>query len=245
MSIRNSHREKIDISIVIPAKNEAKRLPRFLMAVFDYCNKSSKKYEIIVVDDGSTDETYEEALELKKLYLSLQVPSLKRNRGKGFAVKYGILRARGDIVLFIDADGSTLPDEIESNIRYFQEGYDIIIGSRNIKGKKQLIKARIHRRLMGKIFNFCVHRFLLKEIGDTQCGFKMFRQEIIKPLFSQVKIYGFGFDMEVLYLANKLGYKIKEVPIRWRHVRGSKVNVLTDSLRMFFNIFQIRIWHGK
>jgi len=237
---------KIDISIVIPAYNEKKRLPRFLSQVISYCKKQTEGYEIIVVDDGSKDETFKIANSYKEQFADLYVVRNKKNRGKGYAVKRGLFRAKGEICLFLDADGSVGPEEIHKNLHYIlDEKYDIFVGSRVVKNKAQIRKTRWHRKLIGAVFNFCVQTFLFKDIKDTQCGFKIFRKVIVKPLFSRSHLRGFGFDIEILYLAHKMGYKVKEGPVSWRHVTGSKVNLLIDPVKMFINIFQVRNWHYR
>lgn len=236
---------KPDVSIVIPAFNEAKHLPLFLECVITYCKNSKMAFEIIVVDDGSFDNTCEIAASYKNNFSNLDVIRTRKNRGKGYAVRRGLFKARGDICVFMDADGSVQPMEIGRNLRYLQtEGYDIFVGSRALKHKNGILRARWHRKFIGKIFAFFVRIFLLKDIKDTQCGFKMFKMEVIYPLFSKCRLRGFGFDMEILYLARKMGYRIVEGPVSWHHVKGSKVNLLRDSFKMFINIFQIKIWHS-
>jgi dolichyl-phosphate beta-glucosyltransferase len=231
------------ISIIIPAKDEEKRLPRFLRTVIDYCRRSTHSYEIIVVDDGSHDQTAGAALSFQKEFPSLKVISLERNHGKGYAVKQGFFAAQGEIVLFLDADGSTGPQEIERHLNYFEEGYDIIIGSRVLSDGESHVNALVYRRWMGAIFNFLVSRMLIQGIKDTQCGFKMFRASCVPALFGPLHLEGYGFDLEVLYLAQKNNMPIKEIAVNWSHVDGSKVNLFKDSLRMFGNIIQIKNWH--
>ncbi|MBF0511227.1 MAG: glycosyltransferase family 2 protein [Candidatus Omnitrophica bacterium] len=233
-----------DISVIIPAKNEEKRIPRFLDSLISYCQKSRLRYQLIVVDDGSSDKTAEIIINYKKSFPQLNLMSLGKNHGKGFAIKQGILSAKGRIVLFMDADGATPADEIEKNLKYFEEGYDIVIGSSVMHQKDCSVKALLYRKTMGFIFNFLVRTLLIKGIKDTQCGFKMFRGEIVRPLWEKVRIEGFGVDLEVLFLAQKMNYKIKEVAVNWTHVDESKINLVRDSLRMFHNIFQIRSWYG-
>jgi len=235
----------LKISVIIPAKDEENRLPVFLKTLIAYCRQSSHVYEILVVDDGSRDRTASCALAFQQEFPSIQVLSLERNHGKGYAVKQGFASAQGDVVLFLDADGSTGPDEIERHLSLFEEGYDVVIGSRVLTDEFSQIKARPYRQWMGSIFNLLVSSFLLKGIKDTQCGFKMFRGTIVRDIFSRVYLEGFGFDLEVLYLATQGGYRIKEVPISWSHVPGSKVHIIKDSCRMFWNIIQIRMWHSK
>lgn len=235
--------DNFDISIVIPAKDEELRLPQFLQTVIDYCQASTLRYEIIIVDDGSTDRTTDVILSFQKSYPDLTLLKLGRNHGKGYAVKQGLLTAHGDIALFMDADGSTPASEIEKNLKFFQEGYDIVIGSRVLPSNTAKVNALLYRRSMGWIFNSFVSTFLIKGIGDTQCGFKMFRRNIIRPLWENIRLQGFGFDLEVLFLAQRMDYKIKEVAVCWRHVENSKINLIKDSAKMLVNIFQIRAWY--
>lgn len=237
--------DAFDISVVIPAKDEEFRLPQFLQTLITYCQASTLRYEIIVIDDGSTDKTAELTLTFQKIFPDLSLLKLGRNHGKGYAVKQGLMAAHGNISLFMDADGSTSPNEIEKNLRFFAEGYDIVIGSRVLQNNTSKVKALFYRRFMGWIFNFFVSTFLIKGIKDTQCGFKMFRRRIISPLWEDIRLEGFGFDLEVLYAAQQMDYKIKEVAVNWKHVDNSKVDLIKDSMRMLVNIFQIRYWYHK
>ncbi len=231
------------ISIVIPAKDEEKRLPSFLKTVIEFCHRSTHSYEIIIVDDGSKDATAPLALAFQKDFSSLRVISLDRNHGKGFAVKQGFLASHGDIVLFLDADGSTSPTEIERHLYLLDQENDVVIGSRVLRDVQSQVKTRFYRKIMGNVFNYCVSSLLIKGIKDTQCGFKMFKSAAAKNIFQRVYLEGFGFDLEVLFLAQKFHYRIKEVPVNWSHVQGSKVNIWKDSLRMFFNILEIKKLH--
>ncbi|MFC1806813.1 glycosyltransferase [Candidatus Omnitrophota bacterium] len=234
----------MDLSIIIPAYNEEKRLPQFLEQVISYCNNSKRKSEIIVVDDGSADKTEAVVISYAKRFKNLQLVKIDRNHGKGYAVKRGMLKATGELRVFMDADGSVQPDEIDKNIHYLlKQGYDIFVGSRVLKDKGQTLEVKWYRKLIGKVFNSFVQFFLFKNISDTQCGFKMFKKDVIVPLFSRIYLNGFGFDIEALYLGHKMGYRIIESPVSWRHRSGSKINVLTDPIKMFVNILQVRNWH--
>lgn len=231
------------VSIIIPAKDEEKRLPGFLRTVIDYCRKAPHSSEIIVVDDGSSDKTAREALFFAGEFSALKVISLERNHGKGYAVKQGFKEAGGDVLVFLDADGSIAAAEIARYLPLFQEGYDIVIGSRVLEDGVSKVKARSYRRLMGCVFNWLVASLLIRGIRDTQCGFKMFRSRVVGEIFGPMRLKGFGFDLEILYLAQKKQFRIKEVSVNWTHVNGSKVRILKDSIKMFWNIIEIRRWY--
>ena len=223
----------VAISIVIPAFNEEKRLPIFLDQVVAYCQHAEKRHEIIVVDDGSRDHTFHIAMSYRATYPNLSVVRLTKNQGKGYAVKRGLLKARGRICLFLDADGSVSPAEITKNVHYLEEGpYELFVGSRVLTDRQQTLQIQWYRKCVGLVFNWCVRTFLFNTIQDTQCGFKMFKREIMRPLFSKCHLRGFGFDIEMLYLAHKMGYQVKEGPVSWRHVHGSKVNLVVDSVKI-------------
>ncbi|MCD4848288.1 MAG: glycosyltransferase family 2 protein [Candidatus Aegiribacteria sp.] len=234
----------IDVSVIIPAYNEEYRLGIFLDKLATYCRNSRLTYEVIVVDDCSTDDTIGITAQYEDQFEYFHVLKSKMNRGKGYSVKKGLLKAQGNFCLFMDADGSVEPDEIEKNLDYIRnEGYDIFIGSRVLHDSDQVLVTRWYREYIGSVFNFFVRLFLFRDICDTQCGFKIFKREVIQPVFSRVQIEGFGFDLEFLYLARMMGYKIKECPVSWHHVDGGKVRLLWDSMRMFFNILQVRYRH--
>lgn len=235
---------KIDVSVIIPAYNEENRIGPFLDELVTYCRNSRLIYELIVVDDCSTDDTVGIAAQYEDLFDYFHLLRSKMNSGKGYSVKKGLLKAQGNFCVFMDADGAVEPDEIEKNLEYIRnKDYDIFIGSRVLRDSDQVLVTRWYRESMGKVFNFFVRLFLFRDILDTQCGFKIFRQEVIKPVFSRVQIDGFGFDLEVLYLAQRMGYRIKEGPVSWHHVNEAKVRLLWDSIGMFFNILQVRSRH--
>lgn len=229
------------LSIIIPAYNEEKRLLHTLDKIRAYLSGQVFSYEIIVVDDGSTDSTLQIAKNFSHSDKHVIVMANERNAGKGYSVKKGMLSARGEYIFFTDADLSTPVEEIEKCLTYLNNGYDVVIGSRSIPGADITIHQPWYREKMGKIFNFMVNMVLVKGIIDTQCGFKGFKKEVVKTVFSRCSINGFSFDVEVLYLSRKFDFKIKEIPIRWENSVLSKVNPIRHSLQMFRDLFRIKI----
>ncbi len=234
---------RVDISVIVPAFNEAKRLPLFLAELTAYCKNSVYAYEIIIVDDGSKDNTCEAAESFKDCFPALSVVRNPVNKGKGYSVKRGLAQAKGNISLYMDADGSVKPETIEKTLPLIlTQRYDIVVGSRILKGKGQVLKTRLHRRLIGKLFNLSLSLLLSGRINikDTQCGFKVFKKEAADFLFPLITINGFGFDMELLVLACQNGFRVKEIPVSWEHITGSKINLFKDSWKMFFDILNIK-----
>ena len=235
--------ELSSLTILIPAKDEEKRLPSFLETVILFAQKFSRPTEIIVINDGSQDQTPHIVRSFQNQYDELKLINFPTNRGKGYALKQGMFAAKGEVIVFLDADGSTPVDEINRHLHLLKKGFDIIIGSRVLADNHTQVKVRTHRKWIGKTFNALVHLLLIKDIQDTQCGFKMFKRSIVHNLFGRLYLDGFGADLEILYVAKQLGLSIKEVAVNWHHVDGSKVNLIKDSLEMLNNIFQIKSWH--
>jgi len=230
----------MDFSVVIPAYNEAGRLGPSLDRILEFLEQWGCSFEVIVVDDGSTDSTASLVEEKRRQHKQLRLIKLPFNQGKGYAVKTGIMEAKGRYILFSDADLSTPIEELPNLFQWIEKGYDIAIASRAYPGAKLEVRQPFHREFMGRVFNFLLRFFLLPNIHDTQCGFKLFRGEVAKELFKRQRLKGFSFDFEVLYIARKSGYKIKEVPVRWRHAPGSKVKVLKNGVSSFLDIFKTR-----
>jgi dolichyl-phosphate beta-glucosyltransferase len=231
------------LSIIIPAYNEEKRLPAYLSRILEYLELQDFLYEIIVVDDGSHDSTEEVVASFIKENNRVKLIRLPNNRGKGFAVRSGMLGASGKLRLFTDADGATPITELERLQKAIDSGADVAIASRAMKDVSCTVNAHLHRKVIGAIFNFIVTTLTVKGIHDTQCGFKLFTAEAVETVFPHLRIDDFGFDVEVLYLCQRNGYRIAEVPVNWADIAGSKVNLIRDSLRMFSDIFKIRFFY--
>ncbi len=241
------------ISIIIPAYNEATRIGPSLEKIIAFFSAKDYDAEVIVVDDGSPDTTCDVVTNTFAT-LSSTAPrvfprliELGSNDGKGAAVRAGMLSATGSIVIFTDADLSTPIHEIEKIIVGIQkEGYDVVVGSRALEGRK-LVKVHQpwYREVMGRFFNVLVQLFVFRGIKDTQCGFKGFTHEATQKLFGAQKIMGFSFDVEILYLAKKFGYKVKEVAVEWYNDERTTVGALSDSSKMFLQILRIRKLHSK
>ncbi len=233
----------IALSIVVPAFNEERRLPPTLIDMVDYFDRANIEYEIIVVDDGSTDRTSDVVRKFERVRSCIKLIQLPRNYGKGHAVRLGVLNSRGTRILFADADGSTPIQEISRLSAALDRGADIAIGSRALSSSDTKVETSVHRRCLGRVFNWCVNAILLPEIADTQCGFKMFSRQSAMFLFKHQRSDRFSFDVEILFLARKAELKIAEVAINWTNIAGSKVNLITDALSMFRDVFRFRVMH--
>ena len=231
------------LSIVIPAYNEAVRLGNTLEAVVNYLRENWPDAEVIVVDDGSADDTAGIAREIFNNSGSLRtsVISYKSNLGKGRAVRLGLLAARGDVALFSDADLSTPITETPKLIEPIVNGhFDVTFGSRALDRELIGVHQPWRREQGGRVFNLVVRLATGLPFWDTQCGFKAFRMSVCRPLVEAATIDRFGFDVELLYLAFRAGLKLKEVPVRWDHNEGSKISLFSDSFRMVNEVGLIR-----
>jgi len=227
----------------VPAFNEERRLPPTLIDIIDFFDRKGISYEVLVIDDGSKDSTAEVVRKFERVRHQVRLIQLPKNYGKGHAVRLGVLNSRGARVLFADADGATPIQEFERLEAAVAGGADIAIGSRALASADTKVATSIHRRLLGRVFNKCVNLILLPTIADTQCGFKMFTRKAAMFLFRRQRADRFSFDVELLYMAHKADLNIKEVPINWTNVPGSKVNLVHDSLAMFRDVFRFRVIH--
>lgn len=225
MDTENSNQQPCHLSVVIPAYNEEERLSRSLPVIFDYLGKQAYSWELLVVDDGSRDRTSEVAMAVGEP--RVRVLRNEPNRGKGYSIRRGMLEARGQWRLFSDADLSTPIEELETFWPYTTQGFDVIIGSRALPESDLEVRQPKSREFVGRVFNTAVQTFLVPGLCDTQCGFKLFSGEAADAVFPHQTLHGFAFDVEILMLAHKYGFKIKEAPVRWVNDPGSKVSTLS------------------
>jgi dolichyl-phosphate beta-glucosyltransferase len=235
----------IDLSIVIPAYNEEKRIGSTLLLLHDYFHGKPATWEIVVVDDGSEDKTVNLLKDFQTNCRNTRIVELPLNYGKGRAVKEGVLTAKGRYILIMDADLAAPCEEIPKLTDIINENFDGAVGTRTVPGRGCVATQSLIRKITSRLFNLAVRVLVLKGFSDTQCGFKIFKKEIIHEICEKQIIDGFGYDVEILYLAKKSGYKIKEVPINWTAIPGSKVRMLRDSFDMLKDILKIRGVHGK
>ena len=237
-----------DLSIVVPAYNEAGRIGRLLSDLASFREGYDGSLEVVLSDDGSTDETVARVRErAAALGLAdvLTVCATPVNRGKGHAVRQGVLQSRGRLVLFCDADGATPMREFYRLHERIAAGYDVAVGSRDLPGARLVVPQPLHRRLMGAAMRFIVWQFVVQGVRDTQCGFKLFQERAARAIFSRQTIDGFSFDVEVLFIAQQLGFKVAEVPVEWHDQPGSKVDPLTAPPAMLLDLIRIRRRHRR
>jgi dolichyl-phosphate beta-glucosyltransferase len=232
------------LSVVIPAYNEERRLPQTLPRVVDFLSAQEYAAEVLVVDDGSTDGTAGVVQEIAD-----GVPFVRlienQHRGKGYAVKTGVMSSQGEYIFLCDADLSMPIEEVSNFLPPTLEDYDVAIGSREVEGARRYDEPDL-RHLMGRVFNTLVRLLAVRGFQDTQAGFKCFRRVAAHEMFPYQTMDGFGFDVEILFIAQKRGYRIVEVPINWYYMSNSRVSPVGDSVRMFREILQVRMndWRG-
>lgn len=213
-----------------------------MQSIFEYLKRQNYEYEVLVVNDGSKDGTTAVVSDFTKEFPQLKLIDNKQNRGKAKVVQQGMLEAKGDLRLFMDADNATTLDNFDKMIPYINEGYGVVIASIGIKGAEKIGEEPFYRRLLGQLGNLWIRFWAVPGIHDTQRGFKLFTKEITEKIFPKMLTFGWGFDVELLALARKYGYKIKEVPIVWKNASGSKVNIwaypktLLQTIKIWWNL---------
>lgn len=244
VGLKYEEESRPNISVIIPAYNEEKRLATTLHETWQFLESYHPLYEIIVVDDGSKDGTASLVRQFSRLNQRVLLICAGRNQGKGAAVRLGMNNARGKYQIYIDADGSSKIEHMDKLFRAIEDGADVAIGSRISKNNEDIeVKRHWCRHLIGQTFNFLVRSLIIADFKDTQCGFKMFKRHVSKIIFSTQKIDGFAFDVEILYLCCKLKLRVKEIPIDWTHKPGSKINIIKDSLRILYDLNRMCFLH--
>ncbi len=234
------------LSVIIPAYNEAERLPATIDEASAWLTETfGENFEMIIVDDGSSDETVKRVQAMMNGRPQLKLLEQPENRGKGAAVRRGMLAATGDIRLFMDADHSTHIRESKKVLDAIEHGTDIVIASRQHPESDISVHQSWLREHMGQSFNFIMRSIVGLEMQDTQCGFKAFTAKAAGDIFSRQQLDGFSFDVEVLFLASKLGYNIAEIPVEWINEPNSRVRIIADPLLMFADVLRIRRLHKR
>lgn len=234
------------LSVVIPAYNEARRIEKTLHRVQEYLQARNLSFEVLVVDDGSQDGTAEQVEKCKAQFPELKLIRLPVNQGKGSAVKAGMLAAEGDLILMSDADLSTPIEDLEKLEQAIQDGFDLAIGSRRAPGAQIVKHQPWLREKIGIAFGILTGLIVPTGFKDTQCGFKLFKAKVAKKLFPLQTLQGLPFDLEILALAQKFGFRIAEVPVRWEDAGGSKVRPFAHLPRVVREVLKIRwnLWRG-
>jgi len=238
---KKQNTSSVHLSIILPAYNEEHRIPLTLEKILSFLASKRFTWELIIVDDGSADNTVDTIRNNVPDSPHIKILKNKVNRGKGYSVKKGMLEASGEFRLFSDSDLSTPIDEIDNFLEFHQQGYDVCIGSRSLPNSNVEIHQPWYREKMGKIFGLLQRIILLKQIIDSQCGFKSFNSRAADFIFQRQMTDGFCFDVEILYIAQQHKLRICEIPVTWRDNPDTKVGAITDSTKMFLDLVTIRL----
>lgn len=233
------NQSSIRLSVVIPSYNEEKRIKKTLESIAAFLARQNYKAEVLVVCDGATDKTAEISRSFSGKISNLRVIENKENHGKGYVARQGMLEAKGEHRIFMDADNSTSLDQIDRFLPFFKEGYDVVIGDRDLKESKIAVHQSRFKEVLGDFGNFLIQSLAVPGIEDTQCGFKVFSKKASEEIFKKMTIDRWGFDIEALALALKFGYKIKTMPIVWVNDPNSKVK-LSGYVNTFVELFKIK-----
>lgn len=233
---------KIAVSAIIPAFNEEQTIGETIEKTVDYFKKENIDYEVIVVDDGSQDKTLEKVRKICAIQDNIRILINSKNKGKGFAVKKGVLQAKGESILFFDADYSTPIEEYRKFRIWLNKSYPVVIGSRKIDAAEVGIHQHFLRESMGKVFTMLSNLLITSNLSDITCGFKCFQRQAAQDIFKRQRLNRWSFDSEILFIAQKRGYRIKEVPVHWNNMPRTKVNLFKDTITSFWELLKIRFY---
>lgn len=240
----NSNRNKmasIKLSVVVPCYNEKARLSDGFLHYYTYLKKQKYAWELIFVNDGSSDNTLELIENCAKKDKSIKVVSYKKNHGKGYAIIQGIKSAKGQYILFTDIDHSVPIDSINNFFPYFEQGYKVVIGSRRVKGAQILVHQKPIREYLGRGFTLLVNLLIIWGVRDATCGFKAFENKTAQKIFGLINVYDWAFDAEILYICKKLKIPFAQAPVKWSDVTGSRVKLKRDVFNSFIGLIKIRL----
>ncbi|MEA1909727.1 MAG: dolichyl-phosphate beta-glucosyltransferase [Patescibacteria group bacterium] len=237
----NQNQKNPKLTVIIPTFNESNRITETLESVREFLITQSYDHEVIIVDDGSVDDTVEKIKEYTQEDANFKIITYQPNKGKGNAVKTGVLNAKGEYVVYMDADNSTKISEVDKLWPHTKD-YDVVFGSRHHPEATIHIRQAIHRIILSRLSNLLIRVLLLPNIYDTQCGFKLFKTDVAKKVFSKNRLNRFGFDFEVLAMSRNMGYKIKEVGVDWYNDSDSKVRAGREALRTLKDLLRVRFW---
>lgn len=234
----------MDLSIVIPAFNEEKRILVALEKTREFLQRRSWSYELLPVDDGSDDGTVACIEEYARDHAQVRLVQNGRNRGKGYSIRHGIEEAKGRFIGFMDGDYKTDISGLDDVMPLLEKGWDGVIGDRTLGGSEFVIERKRYRQWGSDVFRTLLRSLMgLGGFGDTQCGFKFFQAEVVRDLFARQKVDGFMFDVEILMLANRLGYRIEKIPVKWSFDPDSRFNPVTGTIKNFKDLARIRWIH--
>ncbi len=233
------------LAVVVPAYNEEPRILPSLQRISEFLSEQDYSWSVTVVSDGSKDRTNEIVAQFCKTNPCFRLLAYEPNRGKGYAVRKGMLEADGELILFSDADLAAPIEEIDKLLKPIKQGIPIAIGSRPMKDSELVVHQPFLREMFGRMSNLAIQTLGVRGIHDTQCGFKLFTHDSAQQVFSRCKLNGFSFDFEAMMVAHDLGLKIAEIPIRWAHQEGSKVVLWRDAPKALFDLFKLRMMGKK
>jgi len=236
---------EIYYSCIVPVYNESGRFDRGIAAIHHYLERAGHPYEIVIVDDGSEDDTLSLGEKFAEGKTNVKVISYKPNRGKGAAVKVGVMEAAGQYVFFSDIDLSVPIEYIEQFMPVLENGTDVVIGTRRTSDATIAVHQPWYREFLGEIFRRMVRAFFVPEVTDFTCGFKSFKADVAREVFKRSRITGWTFDAETIFIADKLGYHIKEIPVVWSNEEGTKVRVVRAAVNSLLELFRIKVNHWR